>query len=316
MNDKNVQDKKSKSFTALWITAFILVVLVLISAVFATSAVNKQMTTSDIISLTPEDSQKTVYDIFYKPVEGDPNAVTGDEISEWTAKTNINLFKSSYTNEYGKTTVQAVNDNKVIAPGTSNIYSFTLANKGNIELKYTLTIKGLFGLTEKNVPITLRLRKGNEWVFGSETEWVNAKEIGDTINESNVTTGKSDVYTLEWLWPFENGKDGEDSLFGNADIDADNDFTITITTVAEVAPGAVAKDEDGNLLYKRIMEPMLFATIIIAGLFVTILSVVYPTCVIKRRKREEADLAEANKTSTSGSETSPTKEKSTTNDEK
>lgn len=302
MSGKNLQNKKSKRFTATWVTAFILVVLVLASSVLAALAVNKQETTSEVISLTPDEvndeGKRTYYDLFYEPISGYPDIELDDGNGGWLGNTGINLFKSSYTNEQGKTTVEAANGNNVIAPGTSNTYKFTIMNKTSLEVKYSVSIKGLFGLTDKNVPITLRLRKGADWIIGSDSEWVNAKALSETVNTFTVEPKKSDVYSLEWQWPFDVGNDAEDNALANAKIDVDNDFNMTITTVSEFvkSPSSVDEngtyiDENGNYLYRRrLMEPTVFITLASIGLLSIVLCIVV-LCVVKRRKKADIQAA-------------------------
>lgn len=67
-------------------------------------------------------------------IYGDLDVTDGN--IRWDSKTGVDLFKKSYGG-----TAESLNGDKVIAPGTSNYYDFTVENNGNIPLDYTISIE-------------------------------------------------------------------------------------------------------------------------------------------------------------------------------
>ncbi len=292
---KNNDDKKSNITAWIWITALLLVMTLLITSVLTAIILYRQEVGTDvIISLSPDRKEEGKYKTFYKPAEVHSGADVETDGKAWEADTEINLFKSSYLNDGGEATVSAANGDKVIAPGTTNAFKFALKNTGNVVLKYTVGIKGLSGLTDKNLPVFVRMRRGADYVIGTESEWVKMTEVKDVVYSSEIKVGKADVYETEWQWPFD-GNDDIDTVFGNLKIDVESDFNMTITTVAEEILGAAAEDEEGNLLYRMIMNPALFILLIIIGLLVITLCVLVAARVRRERKRTEDEISSGDK---------------------
>jgi hypothetical protein len=182
--------------------------------------------------------------------------VNGADGSTWTLTTNtIDLFQSSYQNGDQQETVKSSDGKKVIAPGTSGSYTFSVKNTGSTLLAYKLWLEKAFQVTADGgesaiLPVQVRLSSGpaesRTWLLGSSgTEWVNAdalKEIetgeaetaGTDIPQEAVAgelnAGESISYTLEWQWPYETGADENDLLLGNSD---NAELTLRLNLFAE-----------------------------------------------------------------------------------
>lgn len=148
------------------------------------------------------------------------------------------IFKFSYDNESGKTTVIGVegNDDKLIAPGTSNLYQFTLSNPGNVALDYTLTMEAWVTGTELRIPVIVRLWDyTNKYIVGSSDGMVDVMELNTVEEKAELAAGRYAVYTLEWEWPFEWGDDEYDTMLGDLAAFGEEDLVlhIVIRTVAE-----------------------------------------------------------------------------------
>lgn len=163
---------------------------------------------------------------------------------EFRMEAEVEIFKFSYDNESGKITVigPAGNEDKLIAPGTTNLYQFTLRNSGNVSLDYTLTMEAYVTGTDLRIPVNARVWDyKNKYLVGSQTEMPDVMEL-NTVNESaELGPGRYAVYTLEWEWPFEradeNGDitlgDEYDTMLGNLAVDQDLVLHIVIRTIAE-----------------------------------------------------------------------------------
>lgn len=292
MDNSNSPKVNNKGFAALWIIVVVLAVLLAVSSVLSLGAVEKQAATSDVIYLTPEESDKTEYKIFYESEEIKPDSDVGDGISKWASNTNIDLFKSSYENSKAETNVKSKNGDKVVAPGTTNVYLFTISNKGNVPLNYTIEVKALTNVFADGLPITVRMRKGSEWLIGGETEWSNVTDVDSVTCQSVLKAENSDVYAFEWKWEYESADNSLDTAYGLGAREYDSTFNLTIGTTAEVIPDAVDENGNNKVMYKRIMDPALFYTMIAGGLMIIPVSVL---CVIlvKKRKREVQNLNNA-----------------------
>ena len=120
-----------------------------------------------------------------------------DEQSVWQEKTEIDIF-----------------ENKLIAPGSHNTYTFQIKNvsdnKVNCTLKPTLNIypDNLF------LPIQVRLKCNDKWILGNNESYVPITSVLD-VNESIMLLSKEyHSYTLETDWPFEEN-DVYDTYLGN-----------------------------------------------------------------------------------------------------
>lgn len=174
-----------------------------------------------------------------------PSFTAYDENTVWQTETEVEIFKMSYDNESGEITVQNNNDgiDKLLAPGTSNEYTFTLENSGNVPLDYTMSMEASFG-TEYTIPVYARVRQyDGSYLLGSAQNMRDALDI-NTVGDSGVLgVGRCAVYTLEWEWPFEQDADEYDTMLGNLAVDDDITFTVKILTKAEADPDPENSDQ-------------------------------------------------------------------------
>lgn len=252
MDTKTSHKTKSRNYW-LWLAVALLVILILVTwALLAAIMKNVSGTPRDVIALTPQESGKTVYQTLYRPVDGEGGAVTRDERAEWTSQTDIDLFQNSYTGTGGNITVNAENGDKLIAPGTTNRYAFSIQNTGNIALSYSVTLQGVLDAKNPNISMEYRLRRGNAWLIGDETHWVTTAELNAAEEKADLYPEKSDPFLLEWRWKFE-GSDEEDTALAAIASRRSDAFSLTISTTAEAVPEAAAVNGAGELLYKRVI---------------------------------------------------------------
>lgn len=243
--------KKTKyQNTGVWLVVALLVILLIITWVLLAGMLGGHATQGETISLTPQESKKTLYQTLYQPVKAVSGAETEDQQVQWESSTDINLFEAVYTNTEGKETVKSEIGDKVIAPGTTNQYTFSIRNTGNTVLEYTISLENTFDLDNEEIPMEFRLRRGDEWLAGDENTWCTLAEINAFSGSAALNPSKIDQYQLEWQWPYE-GEDVKDNMLGQLSLKANADFHMTIITTAEAAADAAAVDADGNLLYEQ-----------------------------------------------------------------
>ncbi len=171
------------------------------------------------------------------------------DVSIWETETEAEIFKFSYDSENG-TTVQTVDGtDKLIAPGTSNEYTFTLENTGSTLLDYTLTMEAYVTGTDYTLPVKVSVSDyTGKYILGSETDKVDVLELNNVKEESKLSEGRFAVYTLKWEWAYESGNDEYDTMLGNLAVDDDIVLTIKINTIASyddgILPSVTSRGED------------------------------------------------------------------------
>lgn len=233
---------------------------------------DKEGTSDDSEGITSSDTQQsndtvTTYETVREHIESKvpadeaPGMLTQDQEVQWETSTSVDLFKTAYANENGEITVVSSDGDKLIAPGTSNTYTFTLKNTGNISLDYTLNLSGVFQIENTYIPIQVRLHRGGTWLVGDDGTWEDTASLENLAEKGTLGVSRYVSYTLEWRWPFENDEedmriitDMFDTMIGNTAVTQNVDFELNIATEAEVTPGAVPTDADGNPIYRTIVE--------------------------------------------------------------
>ena len=163
----------------------------------------------------------------------------------WNGITNVELFKVSYENGEGKITVDGGTD-KVIAPGTSNAYHFTLDNSGSFALDYTLDLSALLNFSDHTLPIKVRLLTADgEYAVGSEDSFENVLDLDGMVCESTIGAGRQHTYVLEWEWAFE-GDDEYDTYLGNLSVEGQQ-VTLTVTIETNAKQSADPDNSSGDL---------------------------------------------------------------------
>jgi len=131
---------------------------------------------------------------------------TADSAKRWSTETQVDLFKESYAESAdgsGEATVEAADGKKLIAPGTTNLYEFTLENNGNLALDYTISLK-VETDSDSNIPLEWRLRDGNSAPLG---DWRGYSETAEVMKQAKLDARRQDSYTIEWRWAYEEDAD-------------------------------------------------------------------------------------------------------------
>ncbi len=277
------------SLSGLWLTVVLLVILILATLALLGSFISGYIQGDpNVIEVMADsnDMEKEYDDDF--PGGALPDMEAEDAKVKWETETSVDLFKTAYTGPDGSITVESANGEKVIAPGTSNTYYFTLKNTGNISLDYTLVLEGVFKLADKDIPMFVRLNQDGTWIMGNEDSWLHVDEMNEVSETNTLPRGESTVYEFEWMWPYEMDDDTDillgdildtilasnqnDTELGNVTVGVDTEFLLNIEVSSEITPGAVAEFPDGDpVLPRYILVCSMLAMMLGSGLWLLIL---------------------------------------------
>lgn len=161
-----------------------------------------------------------------------PGAATYDDNTIWSGETDVEIFRISYDNATGETTVRSQNGDKLLAPGVGGSYAFYLENTGNVTLDYTMEMEASFS-SRYAIPVNVAVTKGDgSYLLGAAQEMVDVLRLNEVQESGTVSAGYIQPYTLHWEWPFEEN-DEYDTMLGNLAVDEPIFLTITIRTTAQ-----------------------------------------------------------------------------------
>ena len=191
-------------------------IMLMVNIVFILLLVTLGVIALRVSNVLPEDQ-----DIFFV-VGKNPSFEIGDgEGKQWKNETNVNIFKSDYTNGEGVTTIISQNGDKVIAPGSTSSYKFAMYNNGNVAVMYETDVDFsllINGKSDTDIVFPLQVKlytESGKYIVGSETEWANINDINVDAYLSQLGASSYESFTLEVKWEYEGGNDELDTLLGN-----------------------------------------------------------------------------------------------------
>ena len=130
---------------------------------------------------------------------------------------SIELFRIEYENESGEITVQGVNADNVVAPGTTVSYDVRLRNHDDVIIDFLMCPTVDF-LNEDAVPVEFKIVDdyGN-YILGSEDTWVSADAMNNLNHKGAIHPGEIFTYHVQWQWVFEvdDAQNSYDTYLGN-----------------------------------------------------------------------------------------------------
>ena len=100
-----------------------------------------------------------------------------------------------------------------IKPGSEGTYKFIVKNESDVSLRYGFKLSEYIGNINQdaNPFMQYRLKVDNIYL---DRQWSYA---GLDYNNIEILPGCKQIVTLEWCWPFENDRDGNDTAVGRAE---------------------------------------------------------------------------------------------------
>ena len=163
--------------------------------------------------------------------EGEDNQMPLDEFKVVHSK---RIFCVSNANGKGETTALSDDGEKIIAPGTSWNYSFSLQNTKNFTLRYAVRTEAIIeGLDEgMTLPVLSRLKGPNGWLTKQGNQYTPVLELNDILDNGVLSPNTEAKYRLGWQWPFESGNDELDTMLGDLALEKDITLYINIYVYA------------------------------------------------------------------------------------
>ncbi len=274
------QNKRTNSsrLGSIWLVVFLLIIMVLASACLLGTFINRYVGgEKNVISVMIDGNALS-------KEYNDDSLSSGAEPSinaSWETDASVDLFKNTYVGADGKITVASADGSKVIAPGTSNTYEFSIKNTGNISLDCSLALKGVFKIADMHLPFYVRLRQGDKWIVGGENEWLHVNELGNTIDNVTLPRDKSATYFFEWMWPYEAddeanklvgdlsdtlaAADKNDTEIGSITEKTQANFHLDISITSVVTPTALPVFGDGTPVWIELLTVVLSGALILGS---------------------------------------------------
>ena len=165
---------------------------------------------------------------------GEGEASEPQEEGKFKVEWDRRIFCVSYTNGKSQVTVLSDDGRKVIAPGTSWNYSYSLHNTMDFTLRYTMSLEAIVeGLDEEyTLPVLSRVKGPKGWISPGGKNYGPVLELNNVHDNGVLSPNTVANYRLSWKWPFESGNDEFDTMLGNMALEKDITLYINIHVYA------------------------------------------------------------------------------------
>ena len=310
--EKNIPDKRTER---IWAAVFLLLAAALITLAITAGIIIPRFTDSDNSIELESDGEKHVFISSITDGEGSGDAARsyalkhpGIEVEDengviWTSKMKrVEIFHLKYLGKDGySVTVESSDKDKLVAPGTSNSYDFTVRNTGDTNLSYILTAETRTD-GGMHIPLEIRLKNGEklikkQGIYTDSKGWADFEAFDGTKDSGTLKTKNSVSYTLDWKWPFGNAwsdrsgedtaedglenateKDIYDTILGNMAVN--EDLTVTVELHLLASYESPKTGDDVNLMIWIIV--FVASICLLAGIWL----------LIHKRKEDDQDESE------------------------
>lgn len=157
---------------------------------------------------------------------------------------SIELFRIEYENESGEITVQGLNADNVVAPGTTVSYDLRLRNNDDVVIDFVMLPSVTF-LTGDAVPVEFKIMDdyGN-YILGDANTWVSSDDMNGLEHRGSIHPGEVFTYHVSWQWVFEvsDDQDAYDTYLGNRNGEIRPGVRVGIETEAAANHYVTTKD--------------------------------------------------------------------------
>lgn len=191
--------------------------------------------------------------------------------------TELDIFSIKYENASGEITVSGMDDQKVVAPGTSVEYTIRLRNKDEMALDYELLPEVSY-TSEHTIPILIRmLDTDGNYIVGDAKTWVTVEEFKAIAERRTLLSNETIEYYFQWRWAFESGDDAYDTFLGNIANTENVGISVKFNLFA-VANTSIGANGGHNAPLMRIIRMLIVVILLVIA---TVLFIIY---IIKKLK--------------------------------
>ncbi|WP_165051103.1 MULTISPECIES: LPXTG cell wall anchor domain-containing protein [unclassified Adlercreutzia] len=158
-----------------------------------------------------------------------------DDVQVWSSETQVDLFKGSYDGN-----VASADGDKLLAPGTTSSYAFTLRNNADVSLGYEVVLK--VDTWSESQPADAATIIPLEWrlldASGAPVSDWQLRSSEEVLDSATLGAGRQAKYAIEWRWPYEQDTDaavdaGASSANANADAIDSTDTSVVAASSAD-----------------------------------------------------------------------------------
>lgn len=198
--------------------------------------------------------------------------VVWDDKTVWENNTEINIFEHNDPHVQTDGTGKAAH---VIAPGTSNDYIFALQNDKSYGIKYTLNIEG-GNNGDFEIPVRVKILDTDGNSLTGE-DWISIEDLKTVTDTGRLNPYTDKQYIVRWKWDFENGTDDYDTFLGNQAVEEEIACHININVISEYDynPSDVSEPSDSvvtgdnNMIWIYVVLSAFSAVLLLMIIFVS-----------------------------------------------
>lgn len=113
---------------------------------------------------------------------------------------------------------------KLLYPGKTDAYIFEISNTNDNDLHMIIDFRDI---NFDEIPMKFKLKHGDEYLFGNETEWVEVEVL--LVEDFVLKNNSTEQFVLEWAWL---GNDDQlDTIIGTTD---DAIYTLEVKVVTTI----------------------------------------------------------------------------------
>ena len=215
-----------------------------------------------------------------------------DDEQVWKTQTAIELFKADYKNTDGVVTVKSADGSKVIAPGTEGSYTFSLKNTSDTPADYKIWVEASLSSNMTGVPLETKMSSESGWLLGGKDTWEQAAALNGVSTSETIDAGRTAEYTIYWQWPFEQGNDATDTGYANAEASADQEMSYTVTIYTLTAAATESGDQNqSDQPQKSFLQAVktgdTMQTVVWVVVLICAAGVIIGMFILKKRKNDE-----------------------------
>lgn len=204
--------ENNKSIRKLHTAVSLVVVSAILVGIFCTGFLSSSVFAADMTIGLGRGTPTPGIEFNVPPSYLDPVGIADCYGDLWGTVDEVDIFRVSYENDSHEISVAGKNNEKVIAPGTENVYSFAVKNLHSGHLDYKLIAEAYFTGPDGvsfTIPVEAKLMGKDGWLLGDDSTYRPVLELNGIEESASLHPKHHNMYTLYWRWPFESDLNGD-----------------------------------------------------------------------------------------------------------